>query len=97
MKYDSSTVPVVVASNPLVGVWEYVREFGIRVRPSLIRKFEQQKQFCNTDLSVTFDITVLIVKPDNLVNHVSQMENVRSSQDGILVFNKTRFPLFSIS
>ena len=60
-------------------------------RPSLIRKFYQQKQFWHTDLSVTFVTTVLIVKSSNSLNRVGQMENVWSSQHGIFAFNKTLF------
>ena len=63
------------------------------LRPSLLQKFEQQKQFWQTDLLVTFVFAVLIVKPDNSVNQDSQLENVWSSQHGIFVFNKTGFSI----
>ncbi len=36
----------------------------------------------------------IIVKQKNSANHISQMENVWSSQDRIFVFNKNAFSVF---
>ncbi len=45
-------------------------------------------------MSVFFASTVLIVKHKNSANHISQMENVWSSQHRIFVLNKNAFSVF---
>ncbi len=71
-----------------------LQQWAFISRPSLIRKFYQQKQFRHSDLSVIFVSSVLIGKHKNSANHISQMENVWSSQHRIFVFNKNAFSVF---